>query len=242
MHKKIFFIHVAKTAGSSFNRCLRDHFSGDVHCEKYFEPGSRIFRFPDRLRSFDFISGHLRISDFYANGLSRDDYFLMTFLRNPLDQLVSHVNWLLRIRELGEQFFKVHPLEIQEISHELHHLDLNEPEVLMGVLTRYSDLFKNNQSGHFLLESEDSIECVIKNISDLDFVGITEEYTESLKIFRQLTRIDLPLAIYRENKNIAYRLQAQTITQNKSLSEFVKEYNRLDFELYEYCSSSFSGQ
>ena len=36
--KQTFFIHVGKTAGSSFNKFLQTHLLGKVHCEIYCQP------------------------------------------------------------------------------------------------------------------------------------------------------------------------------------------------------------
>ncbi|MFM6402345.1 MAG: hypothetical protein ACKPFF_37175, partial [Planktothrix sp.] len=92
--KKTFFIHIPKTAGSSFNKFLHTYLHGDSHCESYRDSSQPwTFNNLDFLKSFDFISGHLNIQYFNKN-FERDNYLLVTLLRNPVDQLISHVNWL----------------------------------------------------------------------------------------------------------------------------------------------------
>ena len=67
MKKKIFFIHVAKTAGSSFNVFLKKNFIGEALCEKYLESDSLTFTNLTYLKELDHMSGHWNLPVVYKN-------------------------------------------------------------------------------------------------------------------------------------------------------------------------------
>ncbi len=239
MRKKIFFIHVGKTGGSSFNKFLKKKLTGDQHCEKYLIPSSRRLSDISRLKELDYISGHLTIQDFYENKLSQDEYFLTTFLRDPLDQLISSVNWIIRIRNIGDDFFQSHPKLIRDMSQELRSADLEDSDTLINLLIKHKGLFQNNQSRYFLNESGEDPCKAIDNISVLDFIGITEHYEESLRRFKKMNDIEGPTEVQRENVNGHYRLSKETIVGNQRLFDFIRDYNSSDLLLYSNCLKNF---
>ena len=241
MKKKLFFIHVPKTAGSSFNAFLADNFKGEAHCEKYIDAASREFSSLDKIKEFEYISGHLNYSDFSANGFNRKDYFMMTFLRDPLKQLISHVNWVIHIFDVSEKFFKGHPKIIQDMTLELRSLDLNEPDQLIFALEKHAGLFQNNQAKYFRNEKNQvSTEAAIKNLSQLDFLGITEEYEDSVRTFIDKSNCSADFSLHKKNRNVNYRLKPDTLADNKQIKRFIEDYNGVDIEIYKFAKQRFS--
>lgn len=241
MKKKLFFVHVPKTAGSSFNAFLADNFEGEAHCEKYIAPKTREFREIDKLKSYDYISGHLNFTDFSINGFERDDYFIMTFLRNPTKQLISHINWVIHIFDIGEKFFKSHPQIIQDMSLELRGLDLNDSNQLISALEKHSGLFQNNQAKYFRnTQGCVDTQVVIENLSKLDFVGITEEYEQSIKTLIERNNYDIEFSLHRKNRNLKYRLKIETLLEDSDIDNFIRQYNSVDLELYQFAKERFS--
>jgi hypothetical protein len=240
MRKKIFFIHVPKTAGSSFNAFLADNFTGDAHCEKYIDPQSRVFRNLAEIRAYEYVSGHLNFVDFQSNDLTRNDYFVMTFLRDPVKQLISHINWVIHIFDISEAFFKGHPKIIQNMSLELRSLNLNDPDQLIPALKKHTGLFQNNQAKYFRDKlGRFDAEIVINNLSTLDLIGLTEEYEGSVRKFIDINECNIEFSLHKKNRNLQYRLKPETLLSNESIKDFINTYNKIDLEIYDFARQNY---
>lgn len=88
--KNVLFIHILKTAGMAF---------GNVFCfafERYLpsQPAHDLaWREALKDDSSFFISGHFQYRQ-VKDVVSRNDVFAITLLRNPFDQLISHLRWV----------------------------------------------------------------------------------------------------------------------------------------------------
>jgi hypothetical protein len=236
--KKIFFIHIAKTAGSSFNAFLGEHFNGREHCEIYLESDGTTMKSIDYLQTLDYISGHFRMVVFTANNFSKEKYFLMTFLRDPLMQLLSHVNWVIHIYDRGSDFFKLHSKEIQSISLELRESNLHNPDIFIKTLTKFSSLFQDNQSRYFIDNAQVAgSQAIIEKMSILDMVGFTEFYEESLKTFIELNDLNISPKVHKINQNSSYKI-GKEILENQLIYEFLNEYNKIDISVYNHFMSN----
>jgi hypothetical protein len=239
MRHKIFFIHIGKTAGSAFNLFLNSHFSGKDHCQQHLS-STGLFTNLAQLKQLDYISGHLKYCIFEQNGFQRDDYFLVTFIRHPVSQLFSHLNWLIHIYDISPQVFYEHPQSIQEISLELRALDLDRPDSFIYALNKFQGLFRNNQSRYFTDWSEIvDRDAVIATMSQLDMVGITEHYDESVQRFAQLNHLTMdqkPQPIVNCNPN--YRVSRE-FAKHPLIDEFLQEYNQIDLQIYDHFYSRF---
>ena len=231
MERKFFFIHVAKTAGSSFNSFLERNFVGASHCEGFLNEDATSFLNMEHLKALDYVSGHLHFSLFERN-FSKEEYFVLTFLREPIAQLISHINWVIRIYDIGFDFFHSTPKEIQDMCLELRQANLYDPDIFIFYLKKFDWLFKNNQSKYFV-EDQDNLRSVdvIETLTKLDMVGITEFYRRSLQEFVALTHLDAEIEIDFVNQNPEYRL-GKDICTNALISEFIQDYNSVDIEVY----------
>lgn len=247
--KKIFFVHVGKTAGSSVNAFLKEKLKGEIHCERYLDWQSQTFSNTSYLKTLDYISGHAKIESFFNSGFCREEYILATFVRYPLHQLLSHLNWIIHIYDVSPSFFKNHPQKIQDICLELRKSDLSNLSVLKNTLYKYRGLFQNNQSRFFsddaqlLGSSAVSVQTISDSVVDvmkeLDVVGITEFYEESLKELIQAAGYQFPVRVHSANRNRQYAL-SKDILEDHQFRSFLSEYNAVDMEVYEFWRNEFS--
>lgn len=234
MKKKIFFIHVPKTAGSSFNTFLAKHFSGRNHCEAYLAPDQMTMLNLSELKILDYISGHLKLDTFFWNNFSKEEYFLLAFLREPVEHLISHINWVMHIHDISADFFNGHPKVIQQMSLELRSLNLYDTDSFVSSLQKYQGLFKNTQSKFFVTKPEDiTNDSVVEQVSKLDMIGFTELYEESLRKFINLNNLGVEPEIHKVNQNPCYRIQ-KDILENDSIYNFIREYNAIDDAVYRF--------
>ena len=92
---RVLFVHIPKTAGSSFNSWLSGKFEQDrfaIHVESLPQWFSHVEHF----RNFDFVSGHLTLTHFERR-LNIADYYCVTFVREPYAQLASHLAWIRKL-------------------------------------------------------------------------------------------------------------------------------------------------
>lgn len=236
---KIFFFHIAKTAGSAFNTFLGNYFAGKDHCQQYLSPDG-LFANLEQLKQLDYLSGHFKYCVFERNGFNRDDYCLVTFIRNPISQLLSHLNWVIHIYDISPKIFYEHPKLIQNISLELRALDLYKSDSFIYALNNFQGLFRNNQARYFADYSEKlDKDAVLQTMCQLDMIGITEHYDESVRRFAQLNHLAIdgtPQPIV--NRNLNYRVGAE-ILENPLINEFLQEYNQIDIQMYDYFYSRF---
>jgi hypothetical protein len=231
MKRKTFFIHVAKTAGSSFNAFLKKTFVGEAHCERYLNKDATSLLNMDYLGELDYISGHLHFSLFERH-FSREDYFVLTFLREPVDQLISHINWIIHIHDIGLDFFYTHPQVIQDVCLELKTVNLYDPDTFISTLNKFAWIFKNYQSRYFVENSENLCSTdVLDKLLKFDLVGLTEFYEKSLQNFVEFNQLDIDIDVDYVNRNPGYRL-GKDICENALIHEFIHDYNQVDLDVY----------
>jgi hypothetical protein len=150
----IFFMHIPKTAGSSVSRLFIDHLGE----ERAIEQCTRgIYREWD-FNSLEFVSGHLPVCD--LDGRLDATAYRFTLLREPIDQLISHLNWVKRLLLPDyRKNFEQNTVEIQQVALSLAEVELSDPEAVDRYLRqcrgRARRLFLNAQASYFLPRESD---------------------------------------------------------------------------------------
>ncbi len=211
MYKKIFYLHVGKTAGTSMNKYIASHFGSDesaVHIEtdaKWWAD-NKSFYIPKK-----FLSGHVSFVRFLQHYPSADYYKFATF-RKPIDHVISHLAWVRHLAEPGnEEFLHGHPVWVQAISHKLSQIDFADIGQLSHFVANLDEmecaLFDNSQTryllaipGSQLVNTEKRTEALL-TLQQLDFVAITERYNESMAVLANDLGWDMPLRGERLNKS-----------------------------------------
>ena len=184
--RKLFFMHIAKTAGSSVNTQIADNLqSGEFAFHIEGEPDWGT------LKQKKFISGHIPYPRF-AKTFDEQDYVLFSFLRNPIDQLVSHLYWVRHLSEPGiENFKESHPKVVQNLSEKLSLINFKDNDQLKkfveGLSNIEAPLFDNCQCRYFypipakLRYDETFSDRAIEQLRQFHFVGLTENYQKTMK-------------------------------------------------------------
>lgn len=218
--KKLIFLHIPKTAGTTFREVLTQQFENDEITEIY---GSADFD-QELVSSLGNTSQRLILGHFgwkmnyhqYVEGNS-----WITFLREPISRTVSHFLHFKR-------------------SKDPRHIDLAEqyqsfPEFLTS---KYANNWQCKRlGGGFYDESVSDKDCfkeALKNIDQrFEFVGVTEDFEKSLLLLAKKMKWRLPN--YRSrNKN------KQSSLADELRNEFGKEVlerNAWDQKLYEHAKN-----
>lgn len=197
--RKIYYMHVAKTAGSSVNNFIASHYPINKVC-LHFEghPEWRNVHSEAPLADMEFLSGHVRLQRF-ARRLPAKDYLKVTTFRAPIDHLISHISW---VRNLSEKeslwMLRNVPPRVQELSGMLARVDLSDPKELETIVRHLNPaglgLFDNCQTRYLLnLPVGARVEkkhtgAALRRLREFDLVAITERLDESLMVLCHLMR------------------------------------------------------
>jgi hypothetical protein len=136
---RLLFMHIPKAAGSTVNRFLASHYP-DSHHAVHIESNPDWQSDLDRIRTLNFISGHVPLP-VLARNLNLNEYFKVTVVREPFAQLVSHLAWVRRLSDPGEeQRLSRHPRYIQEFARKLKMTDLSQPAAISALIARFEDI------------------------------------------------------------------------------------------------------
>lgn len=188
---KIFYMHIPKTAGSSLNADISTNFP-NINKRSHIE-GVLGTKEEGNLKNKNFLSGHLSfpkiIEKFPVN-----NWDFITLIRNPIDQLESHINWVIKVTEdLDSNFSKGHGNLIVNISYALRDMNLETQagklEFVRTVSTNdhFRNLFENCQTKYFVgpkdrfIDSNDLYNAIKIIQSSFLLTGISDDYNGFLK-------------------------------------------------------------
>lgn len=140
--------------------------------------------------------------------VDRETKFI-TILRNPVSRFISHSHYLVVDLEILESLTKI-------------------PEIDFNLQTTYLSGCKS------LCATHDDLEIAKKHLDVYDFIGITEYYDDSVKLFTRI--FSLPYFGWRKNK---YHVTKKKNAVPQEVKERIKELSHLDVELYEHAKALF---
>ena len=180
---RVFFMHVAKTAGSTINRYVGNHYPDESVCTHV---QSKPFRStPGFAKDLRFVSGHVRALD-ADDCLDLSQFFWITVLRNPVHQLASHLRWIRHsVEDVDSLFMRSRPTHVARAMLKLKDVDMADARQLNAYLD-VSDgpivgLFHDCQSRFFLPADAPpkplrpvQFEAMKNVLARFDHVGVTE--------------------------------------------------------------------
>ena len=182
--KTLFFMHIPKSAGTSFNNFMRPYFAfaqTAVHIE-----GAELAQ-QKEMALRHYVSGHLslaQINDIYDD---LDGINLYTILREPYQHLHSHFTWVKGIANPKvASLFKDHTKRVQKLSLKISRVNLKdygELEKLVAALAGFElEFFDNLQTRYFLdyrveKVAQSDLERAMENKIQFKSIGITEAFS-----------------------------------------------------------------
>ncbi|MEJ2177565.1 MAG: hypothetical protein P8Y12_06360 [Gammaproteobacteria bacterium] len=188
--RPVFFVHIPKTAGTSFNNHVHPWFGyGKWHSHievldlatqrKLINPGH-------------YIAGHIPLYKLREIEPDFSKLDLHTIFRHPIDQLHSHLAWLKGIGTNPDSgFFKTHQPVIQELSLRMQGAELNYAsgvEKFIASMEGFQFEFFDNIQTRYLLDSRPArvsnadLNRAFDNLSAFKTFGTTEHYQDYLDL------------------------------------------------------------
>jgi len=245
LSRPICFMHIPKTAGSSFNAYAKTCFAGDrfaTHIERLDEN--------ERGKSVDrahYLAGHLPYGEFVdLVGSLEFDYY--TIIREPFSHLHSHLNYVKGVRPASaeETYYNFrHNDTIKALSARLNDIDFNtvsEIEIFVNNLKGYElDFFDNIQTRYFLDNrpekvTADELARAKENLLHFCSIGLTEQYDRFRDRFCKDLGLGPEVQSLRSNKSIDYELFD---VNDKQVREAMLPLVVHDLELYSFVAESY---
>lgn len=235
--KSIIFMHIPKTAGTSFNTFALSLFPkgrGISHIE-LIEKAC----YPELQRTYQFISGHLPVGILKDSfQLEQSDFY--TIMREPYSNLHSHLKWLIRTASNQEDnYFRNTNPAIIELGNALATVNFSNARSLESFIAGMDDLeaafLDNMQLRYFLdrpprrteptdIDKAKANSCIFKNI------GTTERYADFTASFiktHSLVRRSKPFQLNRSREEPLFDLN------DPATRDALYPLVYLDLQLYE---------
>jgi len=235
----IFFIHIPKTGGSTLSSIILKNFlSAEVYhtdnglATKVIKEVSSLPQY--RKNNLKLVWGHMQFGVHQAFPAEPDiKYF--TFLRNPIDRIVSHYYYVKSnpdhylYKKMQKDNMSIEDYVSSGISAEL-----SNGQVRLLASEKYSDLLIHKYGSN----NTEALENAINNIEKYSIlIGIQEYFDESLRWISESFKWT----------NVEY--SKKNVGQYKSLTELpektisiIKEFNQLDIKLYNYALEHFQNK
>jgi hypothetical protein len=233
--RSIIFLHIPKTAGTTFQSILMREYKSDSIFYLY---GDKTTRSIDAVEKFKMIPENERMKiralighmSFGLHEYMQQPAIYITFLRDPIERIISHYYYVVR--------FSDHYLHDKVIAENINLKDYVArgitDETNNGQTRLLSGVGKNLPYGCCPPEM---LKAAADNISKhFPVVGISERFDESLILMKNLLGWRLHF-YYKEN-----------VTKNRILKgripldtlDVIRKYNQLDIQLYEQAKRDFT--
>lgn len=211
--RKILFIHIPKTGGTAVKQSLIQQFKPSrvhlIYGLEYFQKGVREFAENNKQLGVGHFGWEKDMTSWF------EDAFKMTFLRHPVQRVISHYWHFQRSPHEGDQYLKAMSFE----------------EFLE---TRFAQNWQTQKLGGGFydqnMSDEESFEEALINVSErFQFVGITERMQESVDILNKELSLNISTVAPR-NVNPNKDKEDQMV---EDFSEAILAKNQHDMKLYE---------
>lgn len=177
LDRSVFFLHIAKAAGSSVNRFFTECLRPD-YCLTHVES------IPDWRRKLEgkkFVSGHVLYNNVCSIPYVTDS-MRITVVREPWDYLISHLNWIARLaKPENKVIFNRRPECVQKLAIKIFECDFSyqlATEEFLHSLTQWeSALLINSQTRYLAIDSVNetarisNVESALDCLRKFEYVG-----------------------------------------------------------------------
>jgi len=234
----ILYVHIPKAGGTAVNEFFVQRLGKSAcltHAENRFRGQQPD---PERVGKYAFISGRLVYPNLkrYADG---GDRFKMTIIRNPIEQLISHIAWI-RYQTEPEQrrAFRSLPDHVKRLAEGLSRFDPSNADALEKFLSSLKPpdigFFDNCQTRYLIpnfkgVISPGMLRRARRNLEAMDFVGLSEYMPD---VFDCLAWI-FGLTPARDDRRVnVSRRKYGMDASDAALQGVLRPFCALDLELY----------
>jgi len=218
-----YFMHIPKTAGTSIRYALFDQFSGNEiypnNVDYYLKRRGSYIKYKDFIQKpkayvtpkIKVLTGHLRLFPIEHCRAKKPKTF--TFFRDPVKRIVSSVNY---------HSINGRRLEKLSLTEKINRIKSKNEGKRMATFFGYDS-------------NENNIEEVLRQIENVDAIGLMEHFDQSLQNINQTFSWDLKSDIHKNKK------KAKT-TLDPLLLQAIQEACHIDSIVYNHAKKIFLNQ
>ncbi len=244
--RPILYVHIPKAGGSAVNDYFQQRLGKAaclLHAENQFR-GKKPD--PASFSNFEFISGHLVYPNLKRHADS-GDRFRMTVLREPLEQLVSHIAWI-RFQTEPEQSraFRSLPDNVKRLAERLTRFSPGNAEALESFMASLESpdlaFFDNCQTRYLLPQVKGSVAPGMlrrarRDLEGMDFVGLSEYMPDVFDYLSFRFGMKPAEGDMRVNES---RKKYGLDSKDPAIRSVLRPWCGLDQQLYEFARMKFS--
>lgn len=244
--QRYLFIHIPKNAGSLINNLIGQLFLPEecLFClfndDFYSRYKSRVES--NRFKQLRFVAGHLSYS---LSHLAEANYKI-TFLRNPVDRVLSHYFYYRKIHKDCNQTIDFNgnpcplieynlPWEEDLIRHLTTPFRIKSLEFINAQTWQLA--FNIHNRPHEVWSDSEVLEMAKQHLDDFNFVGIYERLNSDLAKLFQEQGWQIPEQLERVNATVERKAISEV---DSHIIDVIRSQNALDIELYDYALNRFS--
>lgn len=236
----LYFLHIPKTAGTSFRTLLEDHFDQHLVCP-HLNLEDILGRPPSELSAYRLICGH---HGWFLHSLVRGTPVLVTLLRDPVERSLSHFYhqrnrpdvWLHElVRDWTFEQYVTSPIGMSELANfQTRHLALDR---IQEDYWDHSSL-RDRDVDALLMKYADPrlLDRAIERLERCAVVGLVERFEETLAltsyVFQWTPRSLIPRLNARQSRRDPGDLTDRAL-------EAVRRLTALDRALYDHAAARF---
>lgn len=226
--KQICFMHIGKTAGTSFFYLLREHFTKLHAFHGSPEQFDRITH--NELTKYDLITGHF---SFVHTTKFNSDRYLITFLRDPVERVLSSYCFLREWEGLIDDSNHAMVDAAKRLSL-LEFLKCDNQQVMSVTNNHQSWALTTDWRAYRDTSDEKLLNNALRNVNTkINFIGLTEYYENSVSLF--FNDIGLPKPPIHHLKNVTQK-KINSDELNKLERKYICQLNAVDIEVYKIAS------
>jgi len=220
----VIFLHIPKTAGTTLLKIINQNYDKRSVCSIYPKPGEKtleIFKSLSeaRKRKIMFLSGHFL---FGIHELLPFPSTYITFLRDPVDRVISFYHFILRNPK--------HYLHNKVKSRKMGLEEFIQSNITNETFNEQTALIAGSKKG------VNRLEIAKENIrNNFSFIGFTEMFDESLMLLKRTLgwgNVFYTRENVARNRPVKERISGGT-------AKLIEEKNMRDIELYKYARGLF---
>jgi cell division protein FtsB len=222
------FNHFPKAGGTSFVAVCRHNIPRSQISSELMEQNIRLVR-PERFEHYRFIFGHFGILS--QMGFSRARYSI-TLVRNPISTILSTYNFWRTRPEDDPVTSQAKLLSFPDFVRRF----AKSPTIINNTYTHHFAAMGRDYPGE--PDNPELLLAVAKhNLAAFNFVGICEQFGETIRLLCADIGWQHPESIPHENRSV--RAQSKENIDRETLN-ILHENNQLDLKLYEFAEEMFA--
>ncbi len=221
--RQLCFMHIGKTAGTSFFHLLRDNLNDlrlyHASPEAFDKATSR------EIEKYDLVAGHF---SFVHTAKFRHDRYLATFLRDPVERVLSNYYFLRHWDGLIDDSNRIMVERAKALTLK-QFLESTEPQVQSVTVNHQAYFLASDFRAPREIPDDRLLEQALANLQRVNFVGLTEDYGNCVAMF--FADIGRPKPDKLHVMNVTPE-RIRSLDLGPEERELICRLNRVDMEIY----------